>query len=75
MPLFLNPIIKERREVGQMIPEVDFDKCTYCGRCAEVGQYNAIAKDDSESMEAAKRLGDRILDLYRKLKVDGQPVK
>jgi MinD superfamily P-loop ATPase len=33
----------ERREVGQMIPEVDFDKCTYCGRCAEVCQYNAIA--------------------------------
>jgi len=33
----------ERREVGQMIPEVDFDKCTYCGRCAEVCQYNAVA--------------------------------
>jgi MinD superfamily P-loop ATPase len=41
--LFLKPIIEERREVGQMIPEVDFDKCTYCGRCAEVCQYNAIA--------------------------------
>jgi len=41
--LFLNPNIRERREVGQMIPEVDFDKCTYCGRCAEVCQYNAVA--------------------------------
>jgi len=41
--LFLKPVIKERREVGQMIPEVDFDKCTYCGRCAEVCQYHAIA--------------------------------
>jgi MinD superfamily P-loop ATPase len=41
--LFLKPTIEERREVGQMIPEVDFDKCTYCGRCAEVCQYNAIA--------------------------------
>jgi MinD superfamily P-loop ATPase len=41
--LFLRPIIEERREVGQMIPEVDFDRCTYCGRCAEVCQYNAIA--------------------------------
>jgi MinD superfamily P-loop ATPase len=27
--LFLNPIIKERREVGQMISEVDFGKFTY----------------------------------------------
>ena len=41
--LFLDPTIQERREVGQMIPKVDLDKCTYCGRCAEVCQYNAIA--------------------------------
>ena len=41
--LFLRPTIRERREVGQMIPEVDLQKCTYCGRCAEVCQYHAIA--------------------------------
>jgi len=41
--LFLRPIIQERHEVGQMIPEVDFALCTYCRRCAEVCQYHAIA--------------------------------
>ncbi len=41
--LFLNPIIRERREVGQMIPAVDLEACTLCGRCAEVCQFNAIA--------------------------------
>lgn len=41
--LFLCPAIEERREVGQTIPEVDLDRCTYCGRCAEVCQYHAIA--------------------------------
>ncbi len=41
--LFLKPIIQEHREVGQNIPEVDLEKCTYCGRCAEVCQYHAIA--------------------------------
>jgi MinD superfamily P-loop ATPase len=41
--LTLPSITWERREVGQMIPEVDFDQCTYCGRCAEVCQYNAVA--------------------------------
>ena len=41
--LFLRPNVEERREVGQMIPEVDLDRCTYCGRCAEVCQYHAIA--------------------------------
>jgi MinD superfamily P-loop ATPase len=41
--LFLQPTFQERREVGQKIPEVDLEKCTYCGRCAEVCQYHAIA--------------------------------
>jgi MinD superfamily P-loop ATPase len=41
--LFLNPAIREQQEVGQMIPEVDLETCTYCGRCAEVCQYHAIA--------------------------------
>ncbi len=41
--LFLNPVMRERREVGQMIPQVDSEACTLCGRCAEVCQFNAIA--------------------------------
>ena len=41
--LFLKPAIRERRPVGQMIPEVDLQACTYCGRCAEVCQYHALA--------------------------------
>jgi len=41
--LFLKPVFEQREEVGILIPEVDFDKCTYCGRCAEVCQYHAIA--------------------------------
>ena len=41
--LFLRPAIEERREVGQMVPEVDLERCTYCRRCAEVCQYTAIA--------------------------------
>jgi MinD superfamily P-loop ATPase len=41
--LFLQPVIQEQREVGQMIPAVDLEACTTCGRCAEVCQYHAIA--------------------------------
>ncbi len=41
--LFLKPVIDEERRVGQMIPQVDLEKCIYCGRCAEVCQYSAIA--------------------------------
>ncbi len=41
--LFLHPLLRERRDVSVMIPEVDEETCTYCGRCAEVCQYHAIA--------------------------------
>ncbi|MBN1135534.1 MAG: ATP-binding protein [Anaerolineae bacterium] len=41
--LFLKPGLDRREEVGILIPEVDFDKCTYCGRCAEVCVWHAIA--------------------------------
>ena len=41
--LFLNPVIERREEVGILIPKVDYDKCTFCGRCAEVCVYHALA--------------------------------
>ncbi|MBC7260627.1 MAG: ATP-binding protein, partial [Chloroflexi bacterium] len=41
--LFLRPDIREREEVGLLVPEVDLERCTYCGRCAEVCRYHAIA--------------------------------
>jgi MinD superfamily P-loop ATPase len=41
--LFLNPTFQQTREVGIFIPEIDATRCTYCGRCAEVCQYHAIA--------------------------------
>jgi MinD superfamily P-loop ATPase len=41
--LFLQPTFEEHREIGIPIPQVDEDHCTYCGKCAEVCQFNAIA--------------------------------
>jgi MinD superfamily P-loop ATPase len=40
---FLKPRFEESREVNTPIPEVDDNLCTYCGRCAEVCAYNALA--------------------------------
>jgi MinD superfamily P-loop ATPase len=41
--LFLDPALNIRKEVGILIPQVDETICTYCGKCAEVCQFHAIA--------------------------------
>jgi MinD superfamily P-loop ATPase len=41
--LFLNPSFDHHQEVGILIPEVDYDRCSFCGRCAEVCVWHAIA--------------------------------
>jgi MinD superfamily P-loop ATPase len=41
--LFLKPVFEQRQEVGIQIPQVNEARCTYCGKCAEVCQYHAIA--------------------------------
>jgi MinD superfamily P-loop ATPase len=41
--LFLNPLIKKRESIKIPVPEIDYQKCNYCGKCAQVCVYNAIA--------------------------------
>ena len=40
--IFLKPELAESISVGILVPEVDDSKCTYCGKCAEVCEFNAI---------------------------------
>lgn len=40
---FLKPKIEDSQTVNLPIPEILEDRCTYCGKCAEVCAYNAIA--------------------------------
>jgi MinD superfamily P-loop ATPase len=41
--IFLKPDVTGSEPVNILVPKVAEDKCTYCGRCAEVCAYNAIA--------------------------------
>ncbi len=41
--LFLKPAFNQAEDVGILIPEIDEARCTFCGRCAEVCQFHAIA--------------------------------
>jgi len=41
--IFLKPQIIRTKSIGIPVPVIDFNKCTYCGKCSEVCAYNAIA--------------------------------
>ena len=41
--IFLKPEISKTEKVFIPVPEVDESKCSYCGKCAEVCAYNAVA--------------------------------
>jgi MinD superfamily P-loop ATPase len=41
--VFLKPVISGSEPVQIMVPSVDEDKCTHCGKCAQVCAYKAIA--------------------------------
>ncbi|MFC1870587.1 ATP-binding protein [Chloroflexota bacterium] len=41
--IFLKPAMTSSEPVYIQVPEVDKEKCTYCGKCAEVCAYHAIA--------------------------------
>ena len=41
--IFFRLVTNQSRTVCILVPKVDETKCTYCGKCAEVCAYNAIA--------------------------------
>jgi len=40
---FLKPQIEESQDVFTLVPEIDESRCTYCGKCAQVCAYHALA--------------------------------
>ena len=40
--LFIHPVVKRTEAITVPVPEVDMNKCTLCGKCSEICQYNAI---------------------------------
>ena len=40
--IFLKPQFTHTEPLGIMVPRVDFDKCDYCGMCADACEFSAI---------------------------------
>ncbi|MBN2577798.1 MAG: ATP-binding protein [Pirellulales bacterium] len=41
--VFLRPEIEEQQPIEKLVPTVDPERCTYCGACARVCRFGAIA--------------------------------
>jgi MinD superfamily P-loop ATPase len=41
--LFINPSFEETEPFFMPVPEVNEERCTYCGKCADICQFKAIA--------------------------------
>lgn len=41
--IFLKPVIEHQQSVSIPVPQVDEQRCTFCGKCAQVCAYNALA--------------------------------
>ncbi len=41
--LFLKPTIERQQPINKLLPMVNLDRCTFCGRCSQVCRYGAIA--------------------------------
>jgi MinD superfamily P-loop ATPase len=41
--IFFQPDFNSKQNVDVPVPEIDDTKCTYCGTCADVCEYNALA--------------------------------
>ena len=48
--IFLKARIKEHEDVSVSIPEINKEKCNYCGKCSEFCAYNAIAVVSSKAL-------------------------
>jgi MinD superfamily P-loop ATPase len=40
--LFIQPVIEDVLTITTPVPHVDMEKCSLCGKCAEICQFNAI---------------------------------
>lgn len=40
--LFMHPVFDSTETITVPVPEIDMSKCTLCGKCSEICQFNAI---------------------------------
>lgn len=41
--LFLNPVIEQTKIAVRLLPDINYRKCNFCGKCVEICQFHALA--------------------------------
>jgi len=59
--IFLKSNIKNSEAVNILIPEINNEKCTSCGRCAEVCQFNALIVAKARPPKLPERRRDKVI--------------
>ena len=54
--IFIKPQIREKVKVSVLVPQIDKQKCNFCGKCAEVCAYKAIAVIKNKDVLVFKEL-------------------
>jgi len=48
--ILLEPVISTQQYVTKRLPKIDFDRCTFCSKCSELCEFNAIIVLKSDVM-------------------------
>ncbi len=40
--LFLRPVVEQTKTASRLLPEINYEKCNFCGRCSEICQFHAL---------------------------------
>lgn len=52
--IFLQPVVEQQRPIEKLVPEIDLQRCTHCGRCARACRFGAIASLPAQTMVFAE---------------------
>jgi len=65
--LFIHPVFEKSEAITTPVPQVDENKCTVCGNCAEICEFKAIVVMGEVLVEVMPEWKEKFLELYDRI--------
>ncbi len=65
--LFIHPVFEKNEAITTPVPQVDENKCTVCGNCAEICEFKAIVVMGEVLVEVMPEWKEKFLELYDRI--------